>query len=84
MSFHCPVCVRLSHSIKDYLLTYLLTYYSSLFLYVNIVHFSLYVYFCAASYGAIKTDNGESINATKYPYGRKYATNNKPFLAIFP
>jgi len=26
MSCHCPVCVRLSHSIKDYLLTYLLTY----------------------------------------------------------
>jgi len=24
-SCHCPVCVRLSHSIKDYLLTYLLT-----------------------------------------------------------
>ena len=23
MSCHCPVCVRLSHSIKDYLLTYL-------------------------------------------------------------
>ena len=26
MSCHCPVCVRLSHSIKDYLLTYLLIY----------------------------------------------------------
>jgi len=27
MSCHCPVCVRLSHSIKDYyLLTYLLTH----------------------------------------------------------
>jgi len=25
MSCHCPLCVRLSHSIKDYLLTYLLT-----------------------------------------------------------
>jgi len=24
MSYHCPVCVRLSHSIKDYLITYLL------------------------------------------------------------
>ena len=29
MSCHCPVCVRLSHSIKDYLLTYLLTQYSA-------------------------------------------------------
>ena len=26
MLCHCLVCVRLSHSIKDYLLTYLITY----------------------------------------------------------
>jgi len=48
MSCHCSVCVRLSHLIKDYLLTYLLTYY--VLWTVLVIYFESYMYlFCNCS-----------------------------------